>query len=157
MIFRKGLKIILLYREHVVFHMSKQLELMANSAWRFWLSGKTIISRSPWSLCGSVWGSIPHGDSEFFLFPMLVTRRKKTSVSNNLYVCQKLEPFSQSRRTSQSQSFQMRYLVFLDSDFFAQGRVLSARWLRRKRFSIEAIQAKTLQVRNKNTFLIWPD
>ena len=28
-----------------------------------------------------VWGSIPHGDSEFFLCPTLLTRQKKTSFS----------------------------------------------------------------------------
>ena len=49
--------------------------------------------RSPKSLCGSVvehrsanpkvWGSIPHGDSEFFLCPTLVTRRKNIFLNSS--------------------------------------------------------------------------
>ena len=31
-----------------------------------------------WNANPKVWGSIPRGDSEFFLYPMLVTRRKKS-------------------------------------------------------------------------------
>ena len=54
--------------------------------------------RSPWSVCGSVvehwgwnwkvWASIPHGinPKQFFLCPMLVTRRKKTSLSMDHHV-----------------------------------------------------------------------
>ena len=54
--------------------------------------------RSPWSVCGSVvehwgwnwkvWASIPHGinPKQFFLCPMLLTRRKKTSLSMDHHV-----------------------------------------------------------------------
>ena len=48
--------------------------------------------RSPRSLCGSVagrnlkvWGSIPHGDSQFFLCPTLVTRRKTSFFLNKYF------------------------------------------------------------------------
>ena len=44
-----------------------------------WLS---IGARNP-----KVWGSIPHGNWEFFLCPTLVTRRKKKTFSNERDVC----------------------------------------------------------------------
>ena len=44
-----------------------------------WLS---IGARNP-----MVWGSIPHGNWEFFLCPTLVTRRKKKTFSNEKDVC----------------------------------------------------------------------
>ena len=37
-----------------------------------WLSGYSIWAQNP-----KAWGSVPHGDSEFFLCPTLVTRWKK--------------------------------------------------------------------------------
>ena len=44
------------------------------------LSGWSIGARNP-----KVWGSIPHRDSEFFLCPTLVTRRKKDIFSKVIY------------------------------------------------------------------------
>ena len=40
-------------------------------------SPKSLVVKR-WNANPKVWGSIPRGDSEFFLYPMLVTRRKKT-------------------------------------------------------------------------------
>ena len=66
--------------------------------WSYQYAGRVSLElrnrpRSPKSLCGSVvehrnanpkvWGSIPHGDSEFFLCPTLVTRRKNIFLNSS--------------------------------------------------------------------------
>ena len=40
-----------------------------------------------------VWGLIPHGDSEFFLCPTLMTRQKTTSFSNSHNCCKHIPGF----------------------------------------------------------------
>ena len=53
--------------------------------------------RSPWTLCGAqVWGSIPHGDSEFFLCPTPV-KRWKTSFSTCWYCFSRFGTFYRYR------------------------------------------------------------
>ena len=43
---------------------------------KFWVPMRN--STSDLRICALIWGSIPRGDSEFFLCPTLVTRKKKT-------------------------------------------------------------------------------